>query len=239
MSLSMSMSRPILACIHRPNSDPGFVGAALARRAIALDRRFIFGGDAKPDLNRYQGLIIFGGPQSANDDHPAIRHEHDLAEQALKKNMPLLGICLGAQIIARVLGGTVAPHAKQMIEAGFYPITPTQKGHKLFPRHLNAYQWHREGVSLPPCVPVLAQSDHFPVQAFQAGPAAYGLQFHPEVNFAMMHRWIYRDRKEDRRLEKPNARPPAQHYVDYLRYHRHVKLWLDRFLRTWLKGDAA
>ncbi len=249
-----SKPRLILACIHRKNSDPAMVGRALAARGIELDLRSAVFGDDLPDLDLYDGLIIFGGPQSANDETAELLAEHRLIEKALTINKPLLGICLGAQMLARALGGTVREKETGHVEVGFYKITAKenqesdQKGdqrrsqkNELFSPSLMAYQWHREGISLPQNVDELAQgSEFFPVQAFWDGQRAYGLQFHPEVDFAMIRRWLRRDRHEDHRLRRPGARPYWSHLTDYMVHHRAMIKWLNRFLDVWLKpqGDA-
>ena len=101
---------------------------------------------------------------------------------------PLLGICLGAQMMARTLGARVYCHVDQRTEAGYYPIRPTPEGRAVYdqwPDHV--YEWHREGFDLPPGAVLLAEGDAaFPVQAFRYGPAAFAIQFHPEVTYAMM-----------------------------------------------------
>ena len=109
----------ILACVHRQTTDPGLVGGQLAQRGVALDISCATFGDALPALDDYQGLIIFGGPQSANDETAALRAEYHLVERALKQHKPLLGVCLGAQMIARVLGGAVRENEDGQVEAVF------------------------------------------------------------------------------------------------------------------------
>ena len=248
------MSVKTLACIHRKNSDPALVGRALAARGIELDLCNPVFGDRVPDLNLYHALIIFGGPQSANDETTELLAEYRLIETALKSKKPLLGICLGAQMMARALGGQVGENDQGQVEVGFYSITANgdlnespqeslqeNKSRDLFPPSLMAYQWHREGISLPRSTKVLAQgSEFFPVQAFWDGEMAYGLQFHPEVDFAMIRRWLQRDRQEDHRLRRPGARPYWSHLTDYIIHRRAMRQWFNQFLDVWLKphGEA-
>ena len=249
-SITGIMSVKILACMHRKNSDPALVGRALAARGIELDLCSPVFGDGVPDLNAYDALIIFGGPQSANDETPELLAEYRLIEKAFNSNKPLLGICLGAQMMARALGGQVGENDQGQVEVGFYPITANRdpqespqesQGEDFFPPSLMAYQWHREGISLPRSAKVLAQgSEFFPVQAFWDGEMAYGLQFHPEVDFAMIRRWLWRDRQEDHRLRRPGARPYWSHLADYMIHHRAMRQWFNQFLDVWLKpyGEA-
>ncbi len=240
----------ILACVHRQNTDPGLVGRALAARGMRLDLRCAVFGDVLPSLHDYQGLVIFGGPQSANDETADLLAEYQLVEQALKQNKPLLGICLGAQMIARVFGGTVQENNQGQVEAGFYKISAHQNSHgenshgeKLFSPSLMVYQWHREGIRLPQndqSISMLAVgSEFFPVQAFWNRRRAYGLQFHPEVNFRTIRRWLARDKDEDSRLQHPGARPYWSHLAEYMLHHRAMTSWLDKFFHIWLAPEGG
>ena len=104
------MSKRILIVVHQEHSNPGRVGELLLERGYRLDRRCPNLFDPLPDdLSGYAGAIVFGGPQSANDDdRPAVRIELDWLERVgLRSGKPLLGICLGAQMMARVLGARV------------------------------------------------------------------------------------------------------------------------------------
>ena len=89
--------------------------------------------------------MIFGGPMSANDEEDWIKREIDWIGSPLKENKPFLGICLGAQLLARHLGHPVGSHPEGRVEVGYYPIHPTEEGHSVcdcrFPNRV--YQWHR------------------------------------------------------------------------------------------------
>src|SRR5690606_1411277 len=130
---------------------------------------------------------IFGGPNSVHDEDAFIAREIDWLGVPLAEAKPLLGICLGAQMLARHLGGRVYCHADQRAEIGYYPIQPTIDGRALHdPWPCHVYQWHREGFELPFGATLLAKGgEAFPVQAFRYGRAAFALQFHPEVTYAM------------------------------------------------------
>ena len=227
------MNSRILACVHRANSEFGVVGDALKKRGHHLEPYLASGSSP---IEAYGGLILYGGPQSANDSDEIIQKEHKLVEEAMKKNVPVLGICLGAQIMARVIGGEVGSHKHKKVEAGFYPITPTERGTKMFPPKLFVYHWHKEGISLPSSAVRLAENENFSVQAFQAQAhqRAYGLQFHPEIHARMIMRWLARDRKEERRLTQPNARAAWEHLPAYLLHRGKVQKWLDDFINMWL-----
>ena len=94
-------------------------------------RRPVLGDPLPCNLRDYAGVVIFGGPMSANDDRDFIHREMDLIGVALKEDVPYLGLCLGAQLMARHLGHRVYPHHEGRAEIGYYPIRPTEAAHTL------------------------------------------------------------------------------------------------------------
>jgi GMP synthase (glutamine-hydrolysing) len=224
--------RPILFVLHQEMSSPGRVGHYFHARGIPMDIRRPRLGDPLPEtLAMHGGAVIFGGPMSANDPDDFIRTEIEWIKVPLREGKPFLGICLGAQMLARQLGATVAFHPQGMAEVGYYPIraTPVARGMlKTWPSVV--YQWHREGFDLPAGAELLAEGDLFKVQAFRYGPAAYGIQFHAEVTHAMMCRWTTRGHE---RLALPGAKPRAAHFVDRPVYDLAIRTWLFDFLDRW------
>jgi GMP synthase (glutamine-hydrolysing) len=234
------MKPPVLIVLHQQNSTPGRVGHYLVKRGYPLDIRKPCIGDPLPDtLARHSGAIVFGGPQSANDNDDYVLREIDWMAVPLKENKPLLGICLGAQMMARNLGGKVSYHDEGQVEVGYYPIRPTQAGREIsemWPDHV--YQWHREGFDLPVDSVLLAEGDTFPCQAFRHGDHAFGVQFHPEVTHAMMCRWLIRGQH---RMELPGAKQRLAHFEDRWVHDYSMQSWLSGFLDHWLRHmrDAA
>jgi len=231
------MRPPVLIVLHGELSTPGRIGQALSSRGIPLDiRRPRFGETLPTTLKDHAGAVIFGGPQSANDDDPFIRGEIDWLAVPLKEDKPFLGICLGAQMLARHLGARVYKHAEGHAEVGYYPIRPTTAGRELcanWPERV--YQWHREGFDLPRGTDMLAEGDSFPVQAFRCGNA-YALQFHMDVTHAMMCRWTTRGHA---RMALPNAQQRDAHFEGRLLHDAACKAWLSSFLDFWLKPAEA
>lgn len=229
--------RRILIILHQKHSTPGRFRQILQAQGCELDCRFPRYGDSLPlTLCDHAGVIVFGGPMSVNDEEAWLRREIDWIGVPLKENAPFLGICLGAQMLARHLGHRVHRHPNGRVEVGYYPIMPTEHGHRIcecpFPKHV--YQWHREGFDLPCGATLLATGQDFEAQAFRYREKAYGFQFHPEVTFTMLCRWSLLNFE---RLAEPGARPRHRHIEGWVRHDRAVARWSTAFLRSWLAGD--
>ena len=231
--------KQILIIVHQAQSTPGRVGMALRKRGYELDVRRPCMGHALPETTQdYDGVVVFGGPMSANDGEELdfIRKEIDWLDVPLRENTPFFGICLGAQLLCKNLGGTVYFHPDGMAEVGYYPITPTKAGAEFmeWPGHM--YQWHREGFTVPDSAELLVTGDMFENQAYRYGTSAIGVQFHPELTLAMMHRWTVLGRE---RLTMPGTQRPDAHFEGRRRYDERVKVWLEEFLDLWLVSKAS
>ena len=236
--LGTTVSRRILVVLHQAHSTTGRIGRLLIESGHRLDIRRPSCGDALPaTMDAHDAAIIFGGPMSANDEHDYVRAEIDFIGKPLAAGKPFLGICLGAQMLARHLGHRVAPHPEGRVEVGYYPIRATEHGRALcataFPQ--TVYQWHKEGFDLPAGATLLARGDDFEAQAFAYGRGAYGLQFHPEVTYAMMCKWTV---KGVARLSMPGALPRDMHLKGWYMHDAAVATWLKAFLKTWVRGGC-
>ncbi len=237
---SASADKPkILVVLHQEHSTPGRVGRILQSMGYQLDiRRPRFGCPLPKTMDDHVAAVIFGGPMSANDEDDFVKQEIDWIATPLKANKPYLGICLGAQMMARQLGARVYRHPEQRVEIGYYPIKATEQGEKLcdatFPCHV--YQWHSEGFELAPGAVLLAEGEHFPVQAMRYGPNAYGIQFHPDVTYAMICRWSVR---ADHRLCEPGAQPAHVQRAFWHQYDRAFDVWSHKFIDRWLSQTIA
>jgi len=151
--------------------------------------------EAQPNIDRYHGLIVLGGPMNVQDQqqHPHLKTELLAIEAALRQGKPVLGICLGAQLLAHVLGAPVRRHMQH--EIGWYDlqITATGRSDPVL-GHLGAqapvFQWHGCTYDLPGGAVHLARTDTCEQQAFRFGTNAYGFQFHLEADGAMIERWL-------------------------------------------------
>jgi GMP synthase (glutamine-hydrolysing) len=233
--------KPVLIILHQEHSTPGRVGRLIAERGHGLDiRRPRFGDPLPETMEEHAGAVIFGGPMSANDPDDFIKAEIDWLGVVLKERAPYLGLCLGAQMLAKQMGARVYEHPEGRAEIGYYRLTATDAGEEAareagspWPAHV--YQWHREGFDCPAGADLLATGDDFPVQAIGVDGHAFGLQFHPEVTPAMMHRWTVR---ACHRLEMPGARPREEHFEGWHRHDGEVAQWLGSFLDRWLRSGA-
>ena len=135
--------------------------------------------------------VVYGGPFNVfeEDKHPFLHDEARWIRQCMALNVPLLGICQGAQQIARVLGAEVGPKPGEPTEFGYYEITPTEEGRGIFPDSLFVSQSHFHTFAIPPGATHLAGSALFPNQAFRHGDRVYGFQFHAEVTPQGFRRW--------------------------------------------------
>jgi len=233
------MAPRILALVDSPASNPGEVGRVLKAEGRSLELRIPRLGQRLPGtLEPYEAVIMFGGPRSANgmDRFAYMRRIADFIEEVLRAEKPFLGICLGAQVMARVLGARVACHEDGFYEVGYFPVRPTPAGEAFIDPGLFVYHWHHEGFELPAGAELLALGDAFPNQAYRYGRAAFGLQFHPEVTSAMRRRWVVSGASE---LKRPGAQSAAQQEAHGGSHEARMHGWLACFLGRWLSEAAG
>jgi GMP synthase (glutamine-hydrolysing) len=230
--------RPVLIVLHQEHSTPGRVGQRLADRGYRLDiRRPRFGEPLPETLAGHAGAVIFGGPMSINDNDEFLKRETEWIGVALAEGAPFLGLCLGAQMLARHLGATVGPHADGHIELGWFGLTATEAGRKLTEWPDKVHQFHREGFALPVGATLLAEgsADTFPNQAFVYGQSAFAIQFHIELTTAMVNRWTGRIGE---RAKAPGGQAAALHFEGRALHDWKTAAFLDAFLDIWLSRDA-
>lgn len=150
---------------------------------------------AMPSLTGYSGLVILGGPMNVDETgkHPHLNLEVTLIEKAIAEKMPVLGICLGAQLMAKALGAKV--YKNRAKEIGWYDVSLTAEGKKdplfsHFCEREKIFQFHCDAFDLPAKAVHLASSELCENQAFRFGAKTYAFQFHLEVDEAMIHRWL-------------------------------------------------
>jgi GMP synthase-like glutamine amidotransferase len=186
----------VLAFRHVPFEGLGLLEDVLRRRGAAIDYVDGYQADAVvPAAERYEALVFLGGPMSVNDDLGYLRCEMEIIRAAVARRQPVLGICLGAQLIAKAMGARVQPNAEK--EIGWFELefTPAAARDPLFAglsKEL-VFHWHGETFDLPEGAELLASSRACRHQAYRIGSYLYGFQFHLEVTPAMVADWCVQD----------------------------------------------
>jgi GMP synthase-like glutamine amidotransferase len=177
---------------HGPWGGPGAVGRQLVARGVELDVRKVYDGDAVPD-DPPEALIVLGGQMCTDEKaaNPFLEEEAVLLGKCVASETPVLGICLGAQLLAEVAGGSVRHGVP---EIGFPAVRRTGAGRddpmlSVFVDGTPTFNAHRDFIAAGPDAEVLAESDVTPVHAFRVGTRAYGLQFHPEMDAPQVERY--------------------------------------------------
>jgi GMP synthase-like glutamine amidotransferase len=179
----------VLAIQHEDDTGPGWIGERIRALGAQLDVVHPYLGDPIPETtDGYAGLLVLGGTPGPYDDTAAgwLPDVRRLIGVALEEELPLLGICLGGELLAAVAGGKV-DRIDGPPEIGLHRLRPTDAARtdplfSALPAAAPAVEWHwEEIVELPPGSVTLCGSERFPNQGFRVGPAAWGTQFHPEV----------------------------------------------------------
>lgn len=185
--------RPVVVFRFSQTEGPGYLGQFLSRRGILWDQVNVDAGDSVPgDINGYSGLVLMGGPMSVNDDLPWIPAVLNLIRQAVGAGVPVLGHCLGGQLMSKALGGTVGPNPVKEIgwggvsKVGHNPA-PDWLGE--LPSSFEVFQWHGETFSIPDGAERLLESPFCANQAFLLDNRHLGLQCHIEMTASMIKAW--------------------------------------------------
>jgi GMP synthase (glutamine-hydrolysing) len=206
---------------HEPGEHAGFFEQIWKEQGIGYRSILLYETQEIPILEETH-LLIMGGSMSVHDEreYPFLREEKDRIRHYVKCHQPVLGICLGAQLIADALGGRVYPDRKEL---GWKPLSGLFDGRPaLFPRHFHAFQLHGDTFEIPPGGTLLCSGKEVTNQAFSIG-SAVGLQFHIEMTVPMVEEWI-RDcsgqEKEQIRIDTSRYLPTSNHIC------RRIGRWL-------------
>lgn len=241
------MARPkILVFQHVPYEPLGTLDPLLKEAGFRI-RYVNFGRDPeeRPTLDKYAAIIVLGGPMNADqiDSHPNLITEVEILREAIDRDMSVLGICLGAQLLAKALGGSVRRNAQR--EIGWYDVNLTDEGAvdpvlSAFDSIQPVFQWHEDGIEIPEGTVHLASSPASNVQAFRHGEHVYGFQFHLEVDTSLIDRWLTVPanqpmlEEEGDNIDSDTIRARTQDSIDALQSlsRETFSRWIDRFELT-------
>ena len=187
------MDSPLLVLQHIACEPPAAFEDELRARGLDLVRVELDEGEPLPDWREFAAIVVMGGPMGAYEDaaHPWLGPERRLLREAVEADVPVWGVCLGAQLLAAALGARV--YKGDSPEVGLLPVelTPDAAADPVFsaaPRRFPTLQWHGDSFDLPAGATRLASSPAYPNQAFRVG-RSYGLQFHLEVSLDLATEW--------------------------------------------------
>lgn len=221
---------------HVECEDLGTIAAAMSSRGISYKYIRLFNDEPVPkDIDKHSGLIILGGPMNVyeEDKFPYLRDEDVLIKKAINMGRPVLGICLGSQLIAKAIGARVKKGGKK--EIGWYKINLTKWGKedKAFcnlPEELMVFQWHGDTFDIPESGIHLAGSELFLNQAYRIGDNVYGLQFHLEVTENIINNWIAEYQVELSTLDNINPEQIVKDTSNYINnLSSYAKIFYDKF----------
>jgi GMP synthase (glutamine-hydrolysing) len=187
----------VLSVVHDPavTGGGGLFEQVVLQRGDHLDRWVVAEGDAAPgDPSHWDAVMVFGGAMHPDQDaeHPWLQGEVAFIERAVDAGVPTIGVCLGAQLLARAAGAWIGPAGSA--EVGWFSVELNDDGAAdpvigVLPRRVEAFQWHYYTFELPEGAVQLARSEAVR-QAFRLGERAWGIQFHAEVDRRMLDRWF-------------------------------------------------
>jgi GMP synthase-like glutamine amidotransferase len=189
------MASPVVACLHHLDTAfTGHAGRAIRAAGVELDERHVIEGDPLPGLGEVDGILTLGGDQSVRDiaSIPVLEAEAALLRDAVEAGVPVLGVCLGAQLLAHATGGRVDRLPQRMVT--WAPIEPLDAASGdpvmgALPAGAMALHWNEDGFEPPPgAVELLRRPDDGGAQGFRVG-SAWGIQFHPEVDSPTLDGW--------------------------------------------------
>ena len=220
----------VLAFRHSPSDGLGLIAPVLDAHGIAYQCADLYDAPAgETSITDADTLILLGGSMSANDNLWFLDREIECIKAAVQAGKPVLGICLGAQLIAKALGAKVYPNRRK--EIGWAPVTFTGAAQEdpLFHGHGSEviFHWHGETFDLPEGAELLASSAGCRHQAFRFGDRVYGLQFHLEVTPEMIAQWC----QEDEACGAREATEPIDPHVHSARSMDLARLVFGRWCR--------
>ena len=186
---------------------PGIFGRILDHSCWTMKIFHLYRGDPLPsDWRSYDLLVVMGGPMNVYEEetYPFLAEETRVIDNALTEGLPVIGFCLGAQLMAKAMGAVVVKGPEK--EIGWYPVQLTEQGRedpllKSFPDKFIVFQWHGDTFELPENAVRLVISDGYFNQAMRIGSVSYGFQFHFEITRDMIAEWLKTGKQEIEKMD--------------------------------------
>ncbi len=233
--------KPVAITRFAPSEGPAYFATYLEERSIASQLITLDAGEAVPrEARAFSGIVLMGGPMSVNDNLPWIAPLLELARDAVRSDIPLLGHCLGGQLLSKALGGSVTANGVKEIGWGEVEVADNAVAREWLGelKRFESFHWHGETFSIPPGATRVLTNRHCANQAFALG-RHIGLQCHVEMTEAMIRAWCELGRNEI----EANAKSPAVQQPEAMRHDLERRLEAlhevaDRLYDHWCEGLA-
>jgi GMP synthase-like glutamine amidotransferase len=231
--------KPVAVFRHSGTEGPGYFATFLAERNVPLELIRIDAGDAVPqDVGAYSGLVFMGGPMSVNDDLPWIPPVLNVIREAVRLDIPVLGHCLGGQLMSKALGGRVGPNPVKEIGWGEVTVLDNAQAAAWFgdaPRRFLSFHWHGETFTLPEGATRILESPYCANQAYVLGKHL-AMQCHVEMTRPMIETWCAVGADEIAAANSPAVQTPAEMAVDMETKLEALNGVAARLYRHWIDG---
>lgn len=228
--------KPIAVFRHLPIEGPGYFATFLDNNHIPWKLIKIDAGEKPPaSISQFSGLVFMGGPMSVNDDLPWIEPSLTLIRQAVEQDIPVLGHCLGGQLMAKALGGTVFQNPVKEMGWGKVNVQNNQEAQAWFDdiTEFETFHWHGETFSLPTNATCILSSEHCENQAFALG-IHLGMQCHVEMTERMVKDWCDVSYEEIIQLDEPTVQSPSEIETDLFKKVERLNTVAQRLYAKWI-----
>jgi GMP synthase-like glutamine amidotransferase len=230
--------KPVAICRYAPHEGPGYFATYLSSRGVPWRLIKVDSGESLPAVTDLNGLAMMGGPMSVNDDLPWIAPMLDLVRRSVDAEVPVIGHCLGGQLLSKALGGRVEKNAVKEIGWGKVDVIDAAEGAQWGPpTSFTGFHWHGETFEIPEGATRIWSSDHCANQAFVLGNSI-GMQCHVEMTQDLITAWCATGARE---IERNAAKSPAVQTAEAM--HENLKTLLeslhavaDRVYSRWITG---
>jgi len=231
--------KPVAIFRHAPSEGPGYFATFLDVRGIPWQLFRVDAGDTLPaDARQFSGLVFMGGPMSVNDDLPWIPHSLELIRQAAQAGIPVLGHCLGGQLMAKALGGVVGRNPVKEIGWGEVVAADNATARTWFgeTRNFDAFHWHGETFTIPPGATVILGNSHCANQAFALGKNL-AMQCHIEMTEEMVREWCELGMEEIASAStSPAVQQPAEIMENLAERVNALNTAAQKIYKKWVEG---